>query len=122
VIPLDETKIRLVTEFLQQSFVGCSVDNWEDEEEDSLGCLRLPCVLRPSRGGRDRAGSAGPRRARVSQNSRKPICHCEESDDRDRGARAIVTPVDELTAEPAERAGILWGAAVDRPWIGRIFG
>jgi hypothetical protein len=34
---LDETKIGLVTDFLQQSFVGCSVDDWEDEEEDSLG-------------------------------------------------------------------------------------
>ena len=34
---LNETKIGLVTEFLEHSFVGCSVDDWEDEEEDSPG-------------------------------------------------------------------------------------
>src|SRR5262249_56316213 len=48
----------------------------------------------------------GPGRARVAQERRKAIRHCEESDDRDRGGRAIVGPVDKLTAEDAERAGV----------------
>jgi|GEM_PF-1771166 hypothetical protein len=127
VMPLDRRKVSLISEFLEESFVGCSVYDYEDKDRvaqsyriinDTTGTV-LHHVFVPREVLDDHVEAeivptlqnlAPPR---VSHNGRSPTCHCEKPDDRDREGRVIVDYYrDHRIDVNAVSAGDRWNAEV----------